>query len=116
MDSKLTYIIWTHVVNRIVHIKKRVMLRKNNEKTQYKLWKGTPTNLNHFRVFGIKCYIKTKYGIMGGRELKEEKNESMEQLYKEEEEDEEEVEGKDEEDHIEVEEKVQQLPPNTPRK
>jgi hypothetical protein len=38
----------------------------------------------------------------GGRELKEEENESMEQLYEEEIKDEEEVEGEDEEDQTEV--------------
>ena len=52
----------------------------------------------------------------GGRELKEEENESMEQLYEEEAEDEEEVEGEDEEDQKEVEEEVQQVPPKTPRR
>jgi hypothetical protein len=52
----------------------------------------------------------------GGRESKEEENESVEQLYEEEEKDEEEVEGEDEEDQTEVEEKVQQVPPKTPRK
>jgi hypothetical protein len=34
------------------------MLRSNNDKTPYELWKGMPTNLKHFRVFGSKCYIK----------------------------------------------------------
>ena len=52
----------------------------------------------------------------GGREFKEEENETMKQLYEEEAEDEEEVEMEYEEDHIEVEEKVQQVPPKTPRK
>jgi hypothetical protein len=45
-----------------------------------------------------------------GRELKEEENELMEQLYKEE------VEGEDEENQTKVEDKVQQMPPNTPSK
>jgi hypothetical protein len=40
----------------------------------------------------------------------------MEQLYEEEAKDEEEVKGEDEEDQTEVEEKVQQVPPKTPRK
>jgi cell division protein FtsN len=52
----------------------------------------------------------------GGRELKEEENESMEQLYEEKTEDEEKVEGEDEEDQIEVEEKIQQVPQKTPSK
>jgi hypothetical protein len=51
-----------------------------------------------------------------GRKLKEEENESMEQIYEEEAEDEEEVEWEDEEDHIEVEEKFQQVPLKTPSK
>jgi hypothetical protein len=53
---------------------------------------------------------------IGGHELKEEENESIEQIYKKEAEHEEEVEGEDEEDQIEVEEKFWQVPPNTPRK
>jgi hypothetical protein len=52
----------------------------------------------------------------GGRELKEEENESMEHLYEEKTKDEEEVEGEDEEYRIEVEDKVHQLPPKTPSK
>jgi hypothetical protein len=159
MDSKLTDIFWTHAVHTTVHIQNRVMLRNNNDKTPYELWKGRPTNVKHFRVFGSKCYIKREDGRMGkfdsrvdkgvlvgysstrkaykcynlrlnkvvesinvtidetgGRELKEEENESMEQLYEEEAEDEEEVEGEDEEDQIEVEEQVQQVPPKTPSK
>jgi hypothetical protein len=125
------------------------MLKNNTNKTPYKLWKGRPTNVKHFKVFGRKCYIKREDGRMakfdsrvdkgvlvgysstrkeykcynirlnkvvesinliidetGGQELKEEENESMEQLYEEEEEDEEEVEGEDEEYQIEVQHKV----------
>jgi hypothetical protein len=29
------------------------------------LWKGRPTNVNHFRVFGSKWYIKREDGKMG---------------------------------------------------
>jgi hypothetical protein len=48
----------------------------------------------------------------GRQELKEEENESMEQLYEEETKDE--KEGEDEEDLIETEEQVQQVTPKTP--
>jgi hypothetical protein len=41
------------------------MLRNNTEKTTYEIWKGIPTNLKHFKVFGSKCYIKREDGIMG---------------------------------------------------
>jgi hypothetical protein len=41
------------------------MLRNNTDKTPYELWKGRPTNVKHFRVFGRKCYIKREDGRMG---------------------------------------------------
>jgi hypothetical protein len=159
MDSKLTDIFWTHAVHTTVHIQNKVILKNNTDKTPYELWKGRPTNVKHFRVFGSKCYIKREDGRMrkfdsrvhngvlvgysstrkaykcynlrlskvveringtidetGGCKLKEEENESMEQIYEEEAKYEEEVEGEDEEDQTEVEGKVQQVPPKTPRK
>jgi hypothetical protein len=65
MDSKLKDIVWTHAVHTTVHIQNRLMLKNNNDKTPYKLWKGIPTNVKHFGVFGSKCYIKREYGRMG---------------------------------------------------
>jgi hypothetical protein len=64
MDSKLTYVFWTHVVHTGVHIQNTVILRNNGEKTPYELWKGRLENVNHFRVFGRKCYIKIEDGRM----------------------------------------------------
>ena len=58
MDSRLTDVVWTHAVHTKIHIQNRVMLKNNSEKTPYELWKERPTNVNHFRVFGSKCYIK----------------------------------------------------------
>jgi hypothetical protein len=65
MDSKLTDIFWTQAVHIVIHIQNRVMLRNNTDKTPYELWKGRPTNVKHFRVFGSKCYIKREDGRMG---------------------------------------------------
>jgi hypothetical protein len=65
MDSKLKVFFWTHAVHTTIHIQNRVILRNNSEKTPYKVWKGRPTNVKHFRVFGIKCYIKREDGRMG---------------------------------------------------
>jgi transposase InsO family protein len=65
MDSKLTDIFWTQAVHTTVHIQNRVMLINNTNKTPYELWKGRPTNVKHFRVFGSKCYIKREDGRMG---------------------------------------------------
>jgi hypothetical protein len=41
------------------------MLINNTDKNPYELWKGRPTNVKHFRVFGRKCYIKREDGRMG---------------------------------------------------
>jgi hypothetical protein len=57
-DSKLTYILWTHAVHIIVRIQNKVMLRNKTKKTPYELWKGRLENVQHFRVFGSKYYIK----------------------------------------------------------
>jgi hypothetical protein len=65
MDSKLKDIFWTQAVHTTVHIQNRVMLIKNTDKTPYELWKGRPSNVKHFRVFGSKCYIKREDGRMG---------------------------------------------------
>jgi hypothetical protein len=65
MVSKLTDIFWTQAVHKTIHIQNIVMLRNNTDKTPYEIWKGRPTNVNHFRVFGSKCYIKREDGRMG---------------------------------------------------
>jgi hypothetical protein len=65
MDSKMIDIFWTQEVHTSIHIQNRVMLRNNTDKTTYDLWKGRPTNVKHFRVFGSKCYIKREDGRMG---------------------------------------------------
>jgi hypothetical protein len=64
MDSKLTNIFWTQAMHTTIHIQNKVMLRNKTDKTPYELWKGRPTNVNHFRVFGSKCYIKREDGRM----------------------------------------------------
>jgi transposase InsO family protein len=65
MDSKLTGIFWTHALHKKFHIQNRLMLRNNTNKSPYELWKGRPTNVKHFRVFGSKWYIKREDGRMG---------------------------------------------------
>jgi transposase InsO family protein len=65
MDSKLTDLFWAHAMHTPIHIQNRLMLINNNDKTPYELWKGRPTNVKHFRVFGRKSYIKREDGRMG---------------------------------------------------
>jgi hypothetical protein len=50
MDSKLTDIFWTHAVHTSVHIQNRVMVRNNNDKTPYELWKGSADNNLYIKV------------------------------------------------------------------
>jgi hypothetical protein len=65
MDSQLREIFWTHAVHTMVHIQNRVMLRNNIGKNPYELWKERPTNVENFKVFGRKCYIKREYERIG---------------------------------------------------
>jgi hypothetical protein len=65
MDSKLIDTFWTRAVHKNFHIQNRVMLKQNTNKTPYELWIGRPSNVNHFIVFGRKCYIKREDGRMG---------------------------------------------------
>ena len=65
MDSKLTNVFWAYAMHTIVHIQNKSMLRNNNDKNPYELYKGRPTNMKNFRVFGSKCYIKREDGRMG---------------------------------------------------
>ena len=62
-ESKLGDIFWGQAVHTTIHILNRGLLRSNSDKTPYELWKGRPTNVKHFRVFGSKCYIKREDGI-----------------------------------------------------
>jgi hypothetical protein len=65
IDSKLTYIFCSYVVHTTFHIKKKVMLRNNSDKTPYLIWKGRPRNVKNFIDLGSKCYIKREFGRMG---------------------------------------------------
>ena len=57
-DSNLSDVFWVHEVHTTVHNFNRGFLRNISDKTPYGLWKGRPTNVKHFRIFGSKCYIK----------------------------------------------------------
>jgi hypothetical protein len=48
-------------VNTTIHILNIGLIRNNSDKNLYELWKGRPANVNHFRVFGRKCYTIREY-------------------------------------------------------
>jgi len=54
-DSKLGDIFCVQAVHTTIHILNIGMLRSNNEKTPYELWKERSGYIKHFRVFGSKC-------------------------------------------------------------
>jgi adenylate kinase family enzyme len=64
-DSKLSNIFWAQAVHTTIHILNRGMLISNSDKTPYELWKGIPTTVKYFRVFGRKCYIKREDDKVG---------------------------------------------------
>ena len=57
-ESRLSNVFCLQAVHTAVHILNRSLLRNNNDKTPYQLWKGRPASIKHFRIFWIKCYIK----------------------------------------------------------
>lgn len=56
--SKLNNIFWVQEVHIVVHFFNKGLLGSNNGKTPCELWKGRPTSVNNFRIFGSKCNIK----------------------------------------------------------
>ena len=82
----------------VSHVDKGVLVGYSSTRKAYKCY--------NLRLNKVVENINITIDEIGGQELKEEENESMEQLYEEEEEDEEEVEEEDEEDQTKVEEKV----------
>jgi hypothetical protein len=49
---------WREAVYTAIYILNRGKIKVNSDKTPYELWKGRPTSVKHFRIFGSKCYIK----------------------------------------------------------
>ena len=65
-DSNLSGIFWVQVVHTVVHILNKGLLKNKSDQMPYGLWKGRPTNVKHFIIFGSKCYIKRE-GNKGGK-------------------------------------------------
>ena len=52
IEGKLPQKFWREVVGAVIYILNRAQLKVNYDKTPCKLWKGNPTLVNHFRIFG----------------------------------------------------------------
>ena len=64
-ESKLSDIFWVQAIHIAIHILNRGFLGTKSDQTPYGIWQGIPTNVKHFRVFGIKCYIQREYNESG---------------------------------------------------
>jgi hypothetical protein len=49
--SKLSNVFWVQEMYTTIHILNRGILKSENDKALYELWKGRPANIKHFRVF-----------------------------------------------------------------
>ena len=52
IEGKLPHKFWRQAVGVVIYILNRAQLKVNCDKTPYKLWKGNPSLVNHFRIFG----------------------------------------------------------------
>ena len=57
-EVNLLDMFWRESINTTVYTLNRGKIRVNNNKTPYELWKGRPTTVKYFKVFGRKCYMK----------------------------------------------------------
>jgi hypothetical protein len=57
-ERNISQTYWVEAIHTTVHILNKDHLRPHNDKTPYELWFGRPASINHFKVFGSKCYIK----------------------------------------------------------
>ena len=64
-DSKISDRFSSQAIRTAIHILNRGLLRENTNKNPYEIWTGRPTNINHFRIFGSKCYTKKDDGNIG---------------------------------------------------
>jgi hypothetical protein len=64
-ERDISQTFWVEVVHMVVHILNKVHLRLNSDKNPYELWFGRPSSINHFKVFGSKCYIKNNDDHLG---------------------------------------------------
>jgi hypothetical protein len=65
MDSKFTDIFWTHAVHAIVQIQHKVILRNNNNKTTYELWKGSVENNLYIKKFAKDMHNEFEMSLLG---------------------------------------------------
>eukprot|EP00253_Pinus_taeda_P026372 PITA_26372 len=56
---------WGEASQTTVYLANRVLLRPNSDKIPYEFWKGRPSKVNHFKIFGSKCYIKKTKDKLG---------------------------------------------------
>jgi len=49
---------WGEGVHTALNILTKAHVHVNSYKTPYEIWYGKPPSVNHFKIFGSKCFIK----------------------------------------------------------
>ena len=57
MEKNVTLKYWREAVSTSIYSLNRVQINKGTNATPFELWYGHLPNVNHFKVFGCKCYI-----------------------------------------------------------
>jgi hypothetical protein len=63
--AKIPDTFWREAINTTIYFLNTTQIRVNNNKTPYGLWKGRPTTVKYFKVFGSKCYINRNEDNLG---------------------------------------------------
>ena len=62
MEKNFTLKYWREVVSiTTIYTLNRVQIKKVTNATTFELWYGHSPNVQHFKVFGCKCYILKEY-------------------------------------------------------
>lgn len=64
-DFGTPYTLWGEETHTTMNILNKYHIPVNHDKTPYELWFGKPPNVNYFRIFGSKCYIKKNDDKLG---------------------------------------------------
>ena len=64
-EKNIAQTYWVEAIHTAIDILNKSHLRPNSDKTPYELWFGRPASIKHFKVFGIKCYIKNNNEHIG---------------------------------------------------
>ena len=63
-EAKILDKSWKEVVHTTTYILNKAQIRVRTTYTLYELWNGKTKNVNNFKIFGYKCFIKKNDGSL----------------------------------------------------